>query len=117
MKKLMNKINFAVIGILASGSAMAAGVKMDGICTLITQMHDVFQILRTLAFVGAAFTIAGWAYGYITKGEVKIDDLQKKGTGLLVGFVLLFGIGILLSALLSTAGMGAIGCQGVLTGW
>ena len=80
-------------------------------------MYDVFRILRTLAFVGAAFIIAGWAWGYISKGEVKLDDLQKKGTGMLVGFVLLFGIGIVLSFFLSSAGMSAIGCDNIILGW
>lgn len=108
----------AVIGVMVSVSAFAApaGANLSGVCKLMDQMHGVFEILRTLAFVGAAFTIAGWAWGYISKGEVKMDDLQKKGTGMLVGFVLLFGIGIVLQFLVSSAGADALGCP-VLENW
>lgn len=123
MKNLLKKLGFAGIVVLTGASAaMAAaagvgGVKNSGLCDLIGQMYGVFQILRTLAFVGAAFIIAGWAWGYISKGEVKMDDLQKKGTGMLVGFVLLFGIGIVLQFFLSSAGLGLIGCQDMILNW
>lgn len=122
MKKLLKKIGFAGIATLAGASAAlaapdAGGVSNAGLCGLISQMYGVFRILRTLAFVGAAFIIAGWAWGYISKGEVKLDDLQKKGTGMLVGFVLLFGIGVVLSFFLSSAGLSAIGCDDVIMNW
>lgn len=89
---------------------------MDGVCELISKMQDVFQILRVLAFVGSGFYIAGWAWDYISKGEAKMDDLKKKGTGLLVGFTLLFAIGVVLSFVLSAAGQEAIGCSAQLIG-
>ena len=114
MKKIVTKINMALVAVLASTPAFAA--TNAGICELMNKMHDVFATLRTLAFVGAAFVIAGWAWGYISKGEVKMDDLQKKGTGMLVGFVLLFGIGAVLSFFMSQSGMGALGCP-VLVNW
>lgn len=117
MKKLMNKATFALVGIMASASAMAAPGAGNGLCALIDQMHGVFVTLRTLAFVGAAFTIAGWAWGYISKGEVKKDDLKDKGTGMLVGFVMLFGIGVVLQFFLSETGMNAIGCSNVIMNW
>lgn len=123
MKNLLKKLGFAGIVVLTGASAAmaaAAGVGVvnnSGLCDLIGQMYGVFQILRTLAFVGAAFIIAGWAWGYISKGEVKMDDLQKKGTGMLVGFVLLFGIGIVLQFFLSSAGLGLIGCENVILNW
>lgn len=122
MKNILKKLGFAVITVFAGASvALAApaagGVSNDGLCALIGQMYGVFKILRTLAFVGAAFIIAGWAWGYISKGEVKLDDLQKKGTGMLVGFVLLFGIGVVLSFFLSSAGLSAIGCDSVIMNW
>lgn len=91
---------------------------MDGVCQLIEKMQDVFQILRVLAFVGSGFYIAGWAWDYISKGEAKMDDLKKKGTGLLVGFTLLFAIGIVLSFVLSAAGQEMIGCsEQLIGGW
>ena len=81
-------------------------------------MYGVFKILRTLAFVGAAFIIAGWAWGYIKDGKgVDMEDLRKKGTGMLVGFILLFGIGIVLSFFLSSTGLDAIGCREAILSW
>lgn len=123
MKKLLKKIGFAGIATLAGASAAlaapgAGGVNESGLCALIGQMYGVFKILRTLAFVGAAFIIAGWAWGYIKDGKgVDMDDLRKKGTGMLVGFVLLFGIGIVLSFFLSSAGLGVIGCPELIQSW
>lgn len=120
MKNLLKKFGFAGVAVVAgTAAAMAApgGVNNSGLCALIAQMHGVFQILRTLAFVGAAFTIAGWAWGYISKGDVKKDDLKDKGTGMLVGFVMLFGIGVVLQFFLSSAGQGMIGCADVIMRW
>lgn len=124
MKKLLQKFGVAGIVVLAGGAAAMAvgaggvGVDQTGLCALIGQMQGVFKILRTLAFVGAAFIIAGWAWGYISKGEVKMDDLKTKGTGMLVGFVLLFGIGVVLQFFIfSDTGLSAIGCEDVIKQW
>lgn len=122
MKNILKKIGFASVVVLSGAAAAvaapaAAGVSNNGLCALISQMYGVFKILRTLAFVGAAFIIAGWAWGYISKGEVKLDDLQKKGTGMLVGFVLLVGIGMVLSFFMSSAGLSSIGCDEVIRTW
>lgn len=119
MKNILKKLGFAgVVVMTGAGAALAAqagGVSNSGLCALISQMYGVFRILRTLAFVGAAFIIAGWAWGYITAGKgVDIEDLRKKGTGMLVGFVLLFGIGIVLQFFLSSAGQQALGCPEIL---
>lgn len=123
MQGLLKKLGFAGLVIVAGASmpalaaAAAGGVSNNGLCNLISQMYGVFKILRTLAFVGAAFIIAGWAWGYISKGEVKLEDLKTKGTGMLVGFVLLFGIGIVLSFFLSSTGLGVIGCPDLIKSW
>lgn len=124
MKNILKKIGLAGVVVLAAGgAAMAAGaaggvgVNESGLCALIGQMYGVFKILRTLAFVGAAFIIAGWAWGYISSGKVEMDDLRKKGTGMLVGFVLLFGIGMVLQFFLSSAGLELINCQNVIMDW
>lgn len=123
MKGLLKKIGFAGAVIMAGASmpalaAAAAGVSNNGLCALIGQMYGVFKILRTLAFVGAAFIIAGWAWGYISKpADMKLEDLKTKGTGMLVGFVLLFGIGIVLSFFLSSTGLGVIGCPELIMNW
>ncbi len=116
MKKLITKLNVAIIAAMAATPAMAAPGD-NGLCALIIKMHDVFALLRTLAFVGAAFVIAGWAWGYISKGEVKMDDLKNKGTGMLVGFVLLFGIGVVLSFFMSQGGLCALGGAKVGQRW
>ena len=123
MKNILKKIGFASVVVLsgaaaAVGAPAAAGVSKNGLCVLISQMYGVFKILRTLAFVGAAFIIAGWAWGYIKDGKgVDMEDLRKKGTGMLVGFILLFGIGIVLSFFLSSTGLDAIGCREVILSW
>ena len=71
MKKVMNKINFAIISVMASVPAFAAPAANNGMCDLIKSLKGVFGLLRTLAFVGAAFYIAGWAWKYISSGEAK----------------------------------------------
>jgi hypothetical protein len=110
----MKKYGFAVlaifIGMTAANAAPNAAPVTGDVCILIAGMQGVFKTLRTLAFVGAAFTIAGWAWGYISSGKAEMPDIKGKGIGLLVGFTLLFSIGIVLQFL------GPItGC--VLTGW
>ena len=124
MKEILKKVGFAGAVIMAGASmpalaaAAAGGVSEAGLCGLIQQMYEVFKILRTLAFVGAAFIIAGWAWGYISKPDsMKLEDLKTKGTGMLVGFVLLFGIGVVLQFFLSSTGLGMIGCSDLITSW
>ena len=120
MKKIMNKINFALIALMVSVPAFAAKsgasntITIDGgMCELIERLHGIFSILRILAFVGAAFYIAGWAWKYISSGDAKMDDLKNKGTGLLIGFILLFGVGLILQFLLSASGGRTFGCAGL----
>ncbi len=110
----MKKVLFALTAIVAGmGAASAANAGFGGnACALIANMMPVFRTLRTLAFLGAAFVIAGWAWGYIQAGDVKKDDLKDKGVGLLVGFSLLFGIGIVLQF------VGPItGCEAQIATW
>ena len=113
MKKIMNKINMAMIAIMASVPAFADEPKTldaSSFCELFKKLHTVFNILRIAAFIGAAFFIAGWAWSYISSGEVKTDDVKKKGIALLVGFGLLFMIGAVLSFIMSASGAKLIGC-------
>ncbi|MBR2510790.1 MAG: hypothetical protein IKB59_01330 [Alphaproteobacteria bacterium] len=116
MKKIMNKVNFAIVGIMASvAPAMAAN---EGLCDLITKLGGLLKTLRTLAFIGAGFYIAQWAWGFIKAGDVKIEDVKDKGIGVLVGFVLLFSIGAVLGFLISAAGPnGSLDCAAQLTAW
>lgn len=127
MKSLLKKIGVAGFVMLAGGAAAladpaaggVAAANADGLCGIINEMYGVFKVLRTLAFVGAAFIIAGWAWGYISAGKgVDMEDLKKKGTGMLVGFVLLFGIGVVLQFFIfSDTGLSAIGCENVIKQW
>lgn len=109
MKKIMNKINFAIIGMMVASPAFAV-VNESALCLFMNDLRGVFNMLRTFAFIGAAFLIAGWAWGYISKGEAKMDDIKNKGSGMLVGFILLFSVGLILQFLVSATGAKALGC-------
>ena len=123
MKKVMNKINFAIVCLMTAMPAFAAENDDQPLCELIERLQSVFKFIRTLAFVAAAFMIAGWAWTYISKaGDDKagfsIEDVKKKGIGLLIGFALLFMVGLVISFILTLPGMKAIGCEEVLrSGW
>lgn len=115
MKKLMKRLNFAIIGLMVSASsAMAMPSAADkALCDLAEEFGDIFSIIQTLAFVGAGITIAGWAWGYISGGKA-IDptkEVKEKGIPMLIGFILLFGIGTVLSIFMSMTGEGGrLGC-------
>ena len=116
MKKIMNKINFAIIAVMASAPAFAESLDASGFCGLLKELHNVFNWLRILAFIGAAFYIAGWAWGWIAGGEAKAEEIKKRGIALIVGFSLLFAIGLILSFVLSVPGAKALGCD-ITKGW
>ena len=125
MKKVMNKMNFAIVALMTSLPAFAADkdftVETD-MCELIKSLQNVFHILRAAAFIGAAFFIAGWAWSYIVNAGDKdkggtVEDLRKKGTSLLVGFSLLFLIGVVLSFVMSAAGLKLLGCPEFTGNW
>ena len=113
MKKIMNKINFALIAVMASVPAFAADT--SAMCKAIKELGNVFNLLRTMAFIGAAFYIAGWAWGYISDGKAEMKDIKTKGQGLLVGFSLLFLVGVLLSFIMSATGADLFGCTYEIT--
>ena len=93
-------------------------METKGICELIIQMQDVFKILRTLAFVGAAFILAKYAWEAISTGKIggkdMMEGIKNTGVSMLVGFVLLFSIGIILQALLTGH---IIDCPQLFNGW
>ncbi|MDR1207651.1 MAG: hypothetical protein LBK26_04540 [Rickettsiales bacterium] len=115
LRNILKTFAFAGIITMSSiGLSIAAG---DGgnACALIGNLGSVFRTLRTLAFVGAVFCIAGWAWGYISAGAVGKegkwgDEAKTKGVALLVGFALLFGVGMILQFL-----PGIAGCSEVYT--
>ncbi|MBO5834245.1 MAG: hypothetical protein J6R22_04815 [Alphaproteobacteria bacterium] len=114
MKKLMNKFNFALVAVMVATPAFAD----NPMCDLVKRLGHIFGWIRNLAFVGAAFIIAAWAWDFIAKGEVKMDDVKKKGMGMFVGFLLLFSIGILINFLLGAADVGgSFQCPDAFNDW
>ena len=73
-------------------------------CVLIRGLQGVFRTLRTLAFAGAAFVMMAWAWQFISKGwtskdGASLEDAKGKGTGLLIGFAILFALGLIMQFL------------------
>ena len=103
--------------VVASASAATSGmVNESGLCKLLDEFKGIFSLLRTLAFVGAGFLIAKWAWGYIEAGKIDaMKEVKEKGVAMLVGFILLFGIGVVLQVLSGATGNKILGC--VTTGW
>ena len=122
MKKQIKMIGFAALSamlVVASASAATGQLaKNASLCGLIAEFQGIFKLLRTLAFVGAGFIIAGWAWTYISKpADFKpMEEVQKKGIGMIVGFILLFGIGTFLQVLSSTTGLKMLDCSAELFG-
>lgn len=115
MKKMMNKISFAVIGIMA---AMPAFAEMD--CQLVQRLQQIFKVLRTAALIGMAFYLASWAWTYISKGEAKVEDVKKQGIAVIVGIAMLFMISIVLTFVLNLpfTGEGGVECvEDLKGGW
>ena len=111
MKKISKYLMMAGISVsVYMQSAFAAKESTSGVCELIDKLSPVIKTLRTLAFVGAAFVLMDWAWGFIKDGAVKKDDLKDKGIAMLVGFFLLFGVGVVLSLIASTGGQEYLGC-------
>ena len=100
--KLKNLITGMVLSVTPLSVLANTAAKPGGdACALIEGLVPVFKTLQTLCFIGAAFCIIGWAWGFITseKGEGLMKDLKGKGTALLVGFALLFGVAIIINFL------------------
>ncbi len=111
MKKLLSKFALVALAAFVTSNAMAA-VNESALCPLFKELGGVFRAVRTLAFVGAGLMIAQWAWGYISGGKIDIiKEVKEKGIALLVGFVLLFTIGTILSVFINMAGDGgSLGC-------
>lgn len=102
-----------------AAKAAKASTSNSGICELINQFKGVFQVLRTMAFVGAAFVLAKYAWDLISKGWGGSDgkgdlvtSLKGKLLPMVVGFIILFAIGALLTGLLNGH---VVDCKDVLT--
>lgn len=116
MKKLSKKFNFMLVGVMAAlmpkiaSAAAEMNINENAICDLITNLGGLLKVIRVMAFIGAGFIIAQWAWEFIKAGDVDMNKVKDKGAGMLVGFTLLFMIGVVLSFLMSTAGGKMIGC-------
>ena len=105
-KTALLRIQTSVAALLVSTPVFAATGTDSGLCSLITELKGVFGTLRTLAFVGAGFILAKYAWEAITTGKINskdnmVEGVKTVGVPMIIGFVLLFSIGIVLSALLS----------------
>ena len=109
MKKISRYFLMATVS-LSMFAQNAFAEEQTGICKLISELAPVIRTLRILAFLGAAFVLMDWAWGFIKAGEVKKDDLKDKGIGMFVGFFLLFGVGLILTFVASTGGQDYLGC-------
>lgn len=111
MKKVCS---IATLFVFIALPAMAAGTGMDqALCKLASEFGKIFNILRILMFAGAGWTIATWAWGFISapKAIDPVAQAKEKLIPMLVGFALLFGIGTILSIFMSMAGPGgSLGC-------
>ena len=122
MKKQIKMIGLAALSamlVVASASAATGQLaKNANLCGLIAEFQGIFKLLRTLAFVGAGFLIAGWAWGYISGGKAvdAMKEVKEKGISMLIGFILLFGIGTFLQVLSSATGAEILGCSAELFG-
>ncbi len=108
MKKISKYFLIATTFVMANLPAFAAENKAA--CDLIKELKPIINTLRTLAFIGAAFVLMDWAWGWIQKGEVGKDDLKNKGIAMFVGFFVLFGVGLILQFVGSSAGSDYFGC-------
>lgn len=87
----------------------ASGYAYGDPCSLVSGLWNILATLRTLAFIGAAFILAGWAWEFVTKGlddkgTTGLEGAKKKGIGMIIGFILLFGVGMVIQFLPGTFG-------------
>ncbi|MCL2369044.1 MAG: hypothetical protein FWC83_00005 [Alphaproteobacteria bacterium] len=100
------------VGAFAATAAYAQPMANPGaVCGLLDNLRPVFALLRTLAFIGAAFIILGWGWQLLNEKEFKMDDFKKKGMAMLVGFILLVAVGALLTFIISATGANTMGCD------
>lgn len=105
--------------ILTTSSAFAAQTANSGLCQLIEQLQGVFQTLRICAFVGAGFILAKYGWEAITTGKLGgknniADGLKEVGVPMIIGFALLFSIGLVLGFLSNGQNFG---CAALISGW
>ena len=83
---------------VAAGVIPGAPGAAHNVCAIIDALAGVFATLRILCFAGAAFILMSWAWEFMTKGAEAgktVDNIKQKGVGMIIGFLLLFSVGIL----------------------
>lgn len=110
MKKKISKY-FLVATTFVMVHLPVFAVQNKAACDLIEDLKDVIHVLRTLAFIGAAFVLMDMAWGWIKKpDDLTKDKLKDTGIGMFVGFFLLFSVGVILQFVGSTKGADYFGC-------
>jgi hypothetical protein len=116
MKKILKTFVFTGLAVLLGASAANAANEFGDPCIIIGNLRGIFHTIRRLAFAGAAFVLAGWAWQLISKGwggdeksgGNNLDTVKNKGVGMLIGFFLLFSLGIVMRFLPGTAACGEL---------
>jgi hypothetical protein len=109
----MKKISkyFLMASVFLTVNVPMAFADASSVCALVGKLSGVIATLRTLAFVGAAFVLMDWAWGYIKDpSKATKDDMKDKGIGMFVGFFILFGVGLILQFVGSEGGQSYLGC-------
>lgn len=125
MKINVNKAKFVTVVMIAAlvpavAAAASVGLTAGGsFCDLVKELGGLLKTLRTLAFIGAGFLIAQWAWEFISKPQdVKLETFKQKGVGMLVGFALLFSVGAILTFFINAAGPGgSMECASEFFNW
>ncbi len=117
--RLVAPIVAATLVLVCCPAVAATGGGNTGLCKLIMQLQSVFKVLRVMAFVGAGFILAKYGWEAITSGklggkETVADGLKAIGVPMIVGFALLFSIGIIMGFLTNGENFG---CAALTTGW
>lgn len=115
MKNLKKFLKPATLAMLFVAATISTGYALDGVNTnaaknLAEQIYPVFVIIRNLAFIGLAFVILGKAWSFIETGTFDWKTQKTWVIAVIVGFVLLFGVQVLITAFLPDA-------DGVLSSW
>jgi len=121
--KNLRFLSVFLLTVMIVGSAMAEDNQQvfkisTEMCNLIKELQETFKLLRVLAFLGAGFILAKYAWEAISSGKIGgkdlIEGVKTSGISMIVGFALLFMIGVLISFLLNGR---ATGCNALVNGW
>ncbi len=103
--KYLKPMALAAFVMAATVSTGYADVPDVQVGKLSAEMFKIFKILRSLAFIGAAFILAGKAWGWIKAGKVEWENEMKgSGMAMIVGFFVLFSIGMIIGLFIPEGG-------------